>query len=424
MPIHTAILGVKFWGVPEEAPSSVQSFANAPGMVTVVWEHDGEDAFWFVVEQEEPYTFWVADLGKRVWTITGLQPGHTYRYRVCAVHLTSRSCSEFTAVSTFPAPPDPAPVVPPPPEASPPLSALVSGWEPVHLRGLMVRHRNGFGEVSTIGSDLDRADATFRIHPIGSGDLLRLEASNFPGQFLRHQDFRVKLHADDGSDLFRQDSTFRVGRRGLFAWTRLESVNFPGHFVRHRNFELWLDPDDGSELFDKDAVWRRLPPPLRNAPPGALAIQSDNFPGRFARHRDSLGFITFVESDLDRRDAAFVFRAALLQPGDPAGALPGDAHEISVSLESVNFPGHYLRHQDFRIKLHRDDGNLLFRQDASFMFQGGTSVEGNSNFSLESVNLPGHFVRHSNFELWLAANDGSDLFGRDSTWRPTPSLLG
>lgn len=173
----------------------------------------------------------------------------------------------------------------------------------------------------------------------------------------------------------------------------------------------------------KDAAWRRLPPPLRNSPTGALSVQSENFPGRFARHRDSLGFITFVTSDLDRRDATFVFRSALVRPGDEPLGIPSDVNQISVSLEAVNFPGHYLRHQDFRMKLHQDDGSQLFRQDASFMFNSGNDAEGNSDFSLESVNLPGHFVRHSNFELWLAKNDGSDLFGHDASWRPTPGLL-
>ena len=89
----------------------------------------------------------------------------------------------------------------------------------------------------------------------------------------------------------------------------------------------------------------------------------------------------------------------------------------------MNFPGHFLRHQDFRLKLHHYDGDLLFRQDASFMFQDGNDVAGNAGFSLESVNFPGHFVRHSNFELWLAENDGSELFGHDATWWPTPSFL-
>ena len=75
------------------------------------------------------------------------------------------------------------------------------------------------------------------------------------------------------------------------------------------------------------------------------------------------------------------------------------------------------------MKLHKNDGSLLFRQDASFLFNGGNDSEGNTGFSLESINNPGHFVRHSNFELFLAASDGSDLFNRDASWLPVPSLL-
>jgi hypothetical protein len=390
-------------------------------VATVVWQHSGADVFWFVIELESPGTFWTADPDKRVWTVTGLQAAHTYRFRVCAVHAFDRSCSDWTTVTTLPSPPD-QPATPPPPEAVPLLPAFVGGFEPLALPGSMMRHRNSLGEISGISSDLDRADATFRIHP-GAGDTVRLEASNFPGHFLRHQNFRVHLHRDDGSALFQQDSTFRTSRRGPFSWTRLESTNLPGHFLRHRNFELWVDPHEPSALFANDSTWRRLPPPARSVPPGAICLQSDNFPGRFARHRDSLGFITPVQSDLDKKDSTFVVRKALLRPEDPVPPGLSGVHEISVSLESVNFPGHYLRHQDFRIKLHRDDGTTLFRQDASFMYQGGNDSAGNRPFSLESVNLPGHFVRHSNFELWLAANDGSDLFGHDATWRPAPSLM-
>ena len=406
-----------------EAPSSVGSFPNAPGMVTITWEHSGEDVFWFVVELESPATFWLPDRDKRVWSITGLQPATTYRFRVCAVHAFDRSCSDFTTVTTFPQPDPPPPPPPPQPHASPPLPAFVGSFEALGKPGLLMRHRNFLGELSGVANDLDRADATFRIRPIGNGDTIRLEASNFPGHFLRHQNFRLKLHKDDGSDLFRQDSTFKTQRRGILSWTRLESVNFPGHFVRHRNFELMIAPDDGSPLFREDSTWRRLPPPLRNVPPGAISIQSDNFPGRFIRHRNSLGFITVVNSDLDRRDATFVMRKALLLPGDPVPPGREGSHEICVSLEAINFPGHFLRHQGFRVKLHKNDGSLLFRQDASFLFNGGNDSEGNTGFSLESINNPGHFVRHSNFELFLAASDGSDLFNRDASWLPVPSLL-
>jgi hypothetical protein len=68
------------------------------------------------------------------------------------------------------------------------------------------------------------------------------ESVNYRGQYLRHQNYRIKLSDDDGSDLFRQDATFVV-RRGLSGTpgtVSFESVNVPGHFIRHQNFELWL----------------------------------------------------------------------------------------------------------------------------------------------------------------------------------------
>ncbi len=238
--------------MPGEAPSSVSSFANAPGMVTITWNYSGDNVFWFVIELEFSGAFWLADRDKRVWSITGLQPSHTYRFRVCAVHEFDRSCSGLTTVTTFARPDEPS-TEPPPPQASPPLPAFVGSFEPLGRPGMLARHRNSLGEISGIASDLDRADATFRIHPAdGSGNLVRLEASNFPSHFLRHQNFKIHLHRDDGSGLFRQDSTFKVSRRGLFGWTRLEFVNFPGHFIRHQNFGMLIAPDDGSALFKEE----------------------------------------------------------------------------------------------------------------------------------------------------------------------------
>ncbi len=406
-----------------EAPSSVSAFPNAPGMITVSWAHTGEGVHWYVIEQEDPYTFWAADLGKRVWSVTGLSPSHTYRYRICAVFDFDRSCSDWVSVTTMP-PVTPPPPQPPPEEAAPPLAANIGAFESVNFPGHLIRHRDLAGFLTPVSSDLDRADATFRIRAglTGARDSVSFEASNLPEHFLRHQDLRLKLHRNDGSDLFRADATFLPSRRGTFSFTRLQSVNFPGHFIRHANFELSIGPDDGSELFKSDSTWRRIPPPPRTAPPGALSFHSVNFPGRYIRHRNALGEISPISNDLDRRDSTFVLRAALVGRGE-VETYPVDANEIAVSLESVNFPGLFLRHQDFRIKLQQNDGSLLFRRDASFFHQDGGCPEGNCQVSFESVNLPGSFIRHSNFELWLAQRDGTDLFNQDAAWQPTAPML-
>ena len=405
-----------------EPPSDVGAFANAPGMITVKWNHNGDAVYWFVVEQEAPYTFWVADIGKRAWSVTGLEPDHTYRYRVCAVHDFDRSCSEFVTVTTMP----PATTAPPPPPTEIDafsLPAYVGSLESVNYPGHLVRHRDYSGLLTTVSTDLDRADATFLLRSglTGTANSVSFEASNRPGHFLRHQNFKVSLHKNDGSDLFRADASFVPSRRGVYSYARYESVNFPDHYLRHQNYELSVAPDDGTDLFRSDSHWRRLPPPPKAAPPGSVTFHSVNYPGRYVRHRNSLGEVSPISSDLDRRDATFMVRPALVGAGE-IETYPADAHEVAVSLESLNYPGHYLRHQEYRLKLGEYDGSISFRRDASFFYQDGGCPEGNCQVSFESVNLVGHFIRHQNFELWLAERDGSDLFNQDATWQPTAPL--
>jgi hypothetical protein len=96
---------------------------------------------------------------------------------------------------------------------------------------------------------------------------------------------------------------------------------------------------------------------------------------------------------------------------------PGLADSQLVSFESVNYPGHYLRHQDFRLKLQKSDGSQLFRQDATFKL--GPGLADGSWSSFESINYPGHFIRHRNFHLYLERGN-DDLFRKDSTFRISP----
>jgi hypothetical protein len=89
-----------------------------------------------------------------------------------------------------------------------------------------------------------------------------------------------------------------------------------------------------------------------------------------------------------------------------------------VSFESVNFPGYYLRHQHFRIRIDRDDGTELFRKDATFFRRGPLIGPGLPNgVTLESVNLEKHYIRHQNFQLWLAHPFGDPFqFAQDATF--------
>jgi hypothetical protein len=135
------------------------------------------------------------------------------------------------------------------------------------------------------------------------------------------------------------------------------------------------------------------------------SFQSFNYPEYYIRHRDFLGFISEISSELDKKDSTFK-----LVPG-----LTGDSN--TVSFESVDYPGYYLRHQDSRIKLQKNDGSRLFEQDTTFFQEESTLEPGNPDYaSFRSVNYPSNFIRHKDFELWVEAGSGNQ-FKQDSTFK-------
>ncbi len=303
-------------------------------------------------------------------------------------------------------------------------------FESVNKPGWFVRHSSFLGVLSQFRSPpdasvldrspLEKKDATFIIHRpglSGTQGSVSLESVNNPGYFLRHQNFRVKLQRDDGTDVFHQDASF-IWQDAISKdpeAVSLESVNFRGHFIRHQNFELWLARSDAGNTatFPRDASF--LPwPGLR--PPGVetVSFQSVNKSDRYIRHSFFLGVLNQASNVLEKADATFIVR----RPG-----LSGT--QGSVSLESVNYPGYFLRHQNFRLKLQRDEGTDAFHQDASFLWRPALSTGHPNAVSLESVNFRGHFIRHQNFELWLAHSDAgnTETFSDDVSFIPVDGFV-
>jgi hypothetical protein len=132
-------------------------------------------------------------------------------------------------------------------------------FESHNFRGFFIRHANFKGELTRQGDPIN--DFAFTLANRGQG-LVAFKSVNFPDRYLRHQAFRIHLHAPAGprDELFRQDSTFSL-RRGLAddEGFSFRSVNFPDRYLRHRDFHLWVEPpahaDD--ELFHKDATFYR-----------------------------------------------------------------------------------------------------------------------------------------------------------------------
>jgi hypothetical protein len=138
------------------------------------------------------------------------------------------------------------------------------------------------------------------------------------------------------------------------------------------------------------------------------SLESNNYPGYFARHQNFLGELTKVASALDFADATWMVVPGLAGSG--------------VSLRSKNYPSYYLRHASWRLQISQSDGSQLFREDATFHLRAGNASSASAWTSFESYNYPGYYVRHAGYHLWLNANDGSPLFAADSTWAVEPPL--
>ncbi|MGE0827555.1 MAG: hypothetical protein AB7G75_35200 [Candidatus Binatia bacterium] len=117
----------------DEAPLA-RTFPNAPGWITVIWEHSGKGVYGFVVERQgPPYTeeaiLAVATLNDptREFTDMNLQASTTYNHRVCAVYDYHRTCSQWARASTLAPPPSSSKAGggKPPPPSAPPLSTPV-----------------------------------------------------------------------------------------------------------------------------------------------------------------------------------------------------------------------------------------------------------------------------------------------------------
>ncbi|WP_433496546.1 alpha-L-arabinofuranosidase B [Sphaerimonospora sp. CA-214678] len=140
--------------------------------------------------------------------------------------------------------------------------------------------------------------------------------------------------------------------------------------------------------------------------PGAwisLRATTPGYTDRYIRHQydDAVtSVITSSSSSLDRSDATWIVHSGL-------------AGGSCVSFESRNYPGDYLRHQNYQLHRQTNDGSSLFAADATFCPQAGKNGQGTS---FASYNYPTRFLRHYNNIVYIAANGGSNTFDNSSHW--------
>jgi len=117
------------------------------------------------------------------------------------------------------------------------------------------------------------------------------------------------------------------------------------------------------------------------------SFRSHNYPGFYIATYNFDGVIKSVDNELERKEA--IFRM-----------VPGLANRRMISIESCYYPGYYLRHSNFQIKLELFSSDKGFKKDATFkVVKGLADPEG---ISFESYNYPGFYIRHKNFKLYIS----------------------
>jgi GH43 family beta-xylosidase len=115
-------------------------------------------------------------------------------------------------------------------------------------------------------------------------------------------------------------------------------------------------------------------------------LSSYNFADRFIRHWEYRARIEANVSPL--ADSQFRVVTGLAGTG-------------TVSLESTNFPGYFLRHKNFEVWVEKNDGTSAFASSASFYRRAG--LADSAGVSYESYNYAGRYVRHYNYLLYVQA---------------------
>ncbi|MET9436674.1 family 43 glycosylhydrolase [Streptomyces sp. NPDC006551] len=103
--------------------------------------------------------------------------------------------------------------------------------------------------------------------------------------------------------------------------------------------------------------------------------------------------------------------------GTPNFGIPVADGATPVRFSSFNFPDRFIRHWEFRARI---DANVTTLADSQFRVVAG--LAGTGTVSLESANFPGYYLRHKNHEVWVEKNDGSATFKNDASFHRRPGL--
>lgn len=155
------------------------------------------------------------------------------------------------------------------------------------------------------------------------------------------------------------------GRLKLGHCYRFESANYEGSYLRHAGFKLYRHSGSAtSDLYWKDTAFKVVP--ARNGRDDEVSLQSVNYPTHHVRHAGYNGFISKCGNnnpkDICNKDASWTTKAGLAASAHCESGL-------TVSFQSSNFPGYYLRHHHAKVMISPfKDNDVNYKMDASWEY--------------------------------------------------------
>jgi hypothetical protein len=158
------------------------------------------------------------------------------------------------------------------------LSGTLTAGSEISLRattacctGDYVRNENGAAVIAPVTADSaeqDKGDATWIVRlGLANRSCVSFESRNRPGDFLRHQNFVLRVQPFDGTDLNRLDATFCPERGKDGKGNSFHSANYPAKYLRHYGGKVYIasngngtNPWDAAELWTDDASFIVSPP--------------------------------------------------------------------------------------------------------------------------------------------------------------------
>ncbi len=158
-------------------------------------------------------------------------------------------------------------MAPPPADPELPRGAVVT-FESANLAGQGLSYSDlGVGTLESVeGGDAVRVRFILK-DGLADATCISFESFSEPGKYLRQEDYRIHVAADEGSDEYEADATFcpELGLSGTGFSFR--SVRFPDRVLRHDGLELWIDEPTAEAEFPGDATYLLRSLPLPVVPP-------------------------------------------------------------------------------------------------------------------------------------------------------------